>query len=82
MYSEICNDFIDTIIYCNPTLAIMIIEKLCDREFIPAWSFCREICYLIDRKYREYIKANPPLEELAKVCPYLDKLMKSFDKFK
>ena len=82
LYSEICNDFIDTIISCNPTLAIMIIEKLNDREFIPAWSFCREICYLIDRKHREYIKQNPPtpLEKIAKDFPYLSELVKAFNK--
>ena len=69
------------IIKCDKTLAEMIIEELCDRKFI-TFEICKDICNFIDVESEEYIKITPPtpLEEVAKYYPYLDKLMKAFNK--
>ena len=67
------------IIEVSQALAKMIIKVLCDRKFI-SFEICKDICNFLDVEFVKYIKANPPLEELAKVFPYLDKLMKSFNK--
>ena len=65
------------IIEVSHASAKIIIKVLCDRKFI-SFEICKDICNFLDVEFVKYIKANPPLEELAKVCPYLDKLMKKY----
>lgn len=69
------------IIEVSPTLAEIIIEKLCDRNFI-SFGKCKDICDFLDKEWEEYTKQNPPtpLKEVAKDYPYLDKLMKACNK--